>query len=112
MSRPADSAPNDIEVGVREKAAGAGVEVRRGLLEIQVGEEELAPETDESLREVVVPPLPSLAEPRVPSSVLRDSNGAGADRNAKGGVLREVPGRIETDDEPTDGLNAEEDSGE
>lgn len=48
----------------------------------------------------------------MPSSVLRDSNGAGADRNAKRGVLREVPGRIETNDEPTDGLNAEEDSGE
>jgi hypothetical protein len=111
-SSAAGSSPSGGKEVFREKAARAGVEARRGLLEIQVSEEKLAPETDESLREVEAPPLPSLAEPRVPSSFLRDSNGTGADRNAQGVVLREVPGRIESDAEPTDGLNAEEDGGE
>ncbi|HRY44748.1 MAG TPA: hypothetical protein P5164_12470 [Thermoanaerobaculia bacterium] len=90
----------------------SGVEAHRDPFELQVSGEKLAPESDESLGEVEVPTFPSLAKPRMPSAFQGDPNVPGADRDAQGFVLREVPGGIEADDEPTGGVDAEEDVGE
>ncbi|MBP7676093.1 MAG: hypothetical protein KBB14_07215 [Thermoanaerobaculia bacterium] len=89
----------------------SGVEASGEPLELEVCEESLAPEADESLREVEVPSFPSLAEPRMPSAFQRDAHVPGADRDAQRLVLRVVPGGIEADDEPKGGVDAEEDAG-
>jgi hypothetical protein len=90
----------------------SGVETQGSSLELKVCEEVLRPEADEGLREVESPPLPALAEPRMPSALPRDSNGPGADRNPQGLVPREVSGRIEADDESVGGVDPEEELGE
>ena len=77
----------------------AGVEARREPLEEDVADEVRRGEADEGLGEPGPVPFVFLALPRVPAPREDAPERGGADRDAERSVLREVPGRVEGDEE-------------